>query len=134
MVRRWEWEGNGRGRGVGEGYGVGDSRKLRRLYIFLGDFCVSQFDFVLMSDFFLRGWNVSIGMNALRPHFYMKRGGKKRREKKNRERRLTLHSLVGANLLDSSRRHVVAVLLLLVLVGVDAEESYSCLRNRAASQ
>lgn len=82
MVRRWEWEGNGRGRGVGEGYGVGDSRKLRRLYIFLGDFCVSQFDFVLMSDFFLRGWNVSIGMNALRPHFYMKRGGKKRREKK----------------------------------------------------
>lgn len=45
-----------------------------------------------------------------------------------------LHSLVGANLLDSSGRHVVAVLLLLVLVGVDAEESYSCLRNRAASQ
>lgn len=59
--------------------------------------------------------------------------GKKRREK-NREIGLTLHSLVGANLLDSSRRHVVAVLLLLVLVGVDAEESWSCLRNRAASQ
>lgn len=66
----------------------------------------------------------------------MKRGGKKRREKKNREIGLTLHSLVGANLLDSSGRHVVAILLLLVLVlvGVDAEESYSCLRNRAASQ
>lgn len=61
------------------------------------------------------------------------KSGKKKEEKKNRERRLTLHSLVGANLLDSSGRHVVAVLLL-VLVGVDAEESYSCLRNRAASQ
>lgn len=59
----------------------------------------------------------------------------KKEEKKNREIGLTLHSLVGANLLDSSRRHVVVdVLLLLVLVGVDAEESYSCLRNRAASQ
>lgn len=79
-----------------------------------------------MSSFFYRGWNVSIGMNALRS-FYM------RREK--REIGLTLHSLVGANLLDSSGRHVVAVLLLvLVLVGVDAEESWSCLRNRAASQ
>lgn len=65
----------------------------------------------------------------------MKRGGKKRREKK-REIGLTLHSLVGANLLDSSGRHVVAVLLLFVLVGVgvDAGESYSGLRNRAASQ
>lgn len=70
-------------------------------------------------------------MNALRP-LYMKRGGKKKRK---REIGLTLHSLVGANLLDSSGRHVVAVLLLvLVLVGVDAEESCSCLRNRAASQ
>lgn len=68
------------------------------------------------------------------PPFYMKRGGKKRRETK-REIGLTLHSLVGANLLDSSGRHVVAVLLLvLVLVGIVAEESYSCLRNRAASQ
>lgn len=63
----------------------------------------------------------------------MKRVCKKRREK-NREIGLTLHSLVGANLLDSSGRHVVAVLLLLVLVGIVAEESYSCLRNRAASQ
>lgn len=65
--------------------GVGDSRKLRRLYIFWGDFCVSQFDFFLMSDFFfnvrfLFEECVSIGMNALCP-FYMKRGGKKRREK-----------------------------------------------------
>lgn len=63
-------------------------------------------------------------MNALCP-FYMKR--------EKREIGLTLHSLVGANLLDSSRRHVVDVLLF-VLVGVDAEESYSCLRDRAASQ
>lgn len=115
MVRRWEWEG-------GEGYGVGDSRKLRRLYIFSGDFCVSQFFYF---NFFYRAWNVSIGMNALRS-FYMKR--------EKREIGLTLHSLVGANLLDSSRRHVVAVLLLFVLVGIVAEESCSCLRNRAASQ
>lgn len=57
--------------------------------------------------------------------------GKKGKRKK--KIGLTLHSLVGANLLDSSGRHVVAVLLL-VLVGVDAEESWSCLRNRAASQ
>lgn len=63
------------------------------------------------------------------------KSGKKKEEKKKRERRLTLHSLVGANLLDSSGRHVVDVLLLvLVLVVFDAEESYSCLRNRAASQ
>lgn len=67
------------------------------------------------------------------PPFYMKRGWKKKKRKKNREIGLTLHSLVGANLLDSSGRHVGDVLLL-VLVGVDAEESYSCLRNRAASQ
>lgn len=71
-------------------------------------------------------------MNPLCPPFYMKRGRKRRGKK--RAIGLTLHSLVGANLLDSSRRHVVAVLLLLVLVGVDAEESYSCLRDRAASQ
>lgn len=67
--------------GGGEG-GVGDSRKLRRLYIFWGDFCVSQFNFFKCQIFFYRAWNVSIGMNALRPPFYMKRGGKKRREKK----------------------------------------------------
>lgn len=66
------------------------------------------------------------------PLLHEKRGKKKK--KKNREIGLTLHSLVGANLLDSSGRHVVDVLLLLVLVGVDAEESYSRLRNRAASQ
>lgn len=64
------------------------------------------------------------------PPFYMKREKKGKRKKK---MGLTLHSLVGANLLDSSGRHVVAVLLL-VLVGVVAEESWSCLRNRAASQ
>lgn len=59
--------------------------------------------------------------------------GKKGKRKK--KIGLTLHSLVGANLLDSSGRHVVAVLLLvLVPVGIDAEESWSCLRNRAASQ
>lgn len=58
--------------------------------------------------------------------------GKKGKRKK--KIGLTLHSLVGANLLDSSGRHVVAVLLLFVLIGVDAEESYSGLRNRAASQ
>lgn len=51
MVRRWEGGEGGRG--------VDDSRKLRRLYIFWGDFCVSQF--------FYRVWNVSIGMNVLRP-------------------------------------------------------------------
>lgn len=45
MVRRWEWEGER------EGEGVDDSRKLRRLYIFLGEFCVSQFGFFLMSNF-----------------------------------------------------------------------------------
>lgn len=38
-----------------------------------------------MSNFFLRGWNVSIGMNVLCPPVYMKRGGKKRREKKGKE-------------------------------------------------
>lgn len=68
------------------------------------------------------------------PLLHEKSGKKKEEKKKIREIELTLHSLVGANLLDSSRRHVVAVLLLLVLVGVDAEESWSCLRNRAASQ
>lgn len=103
-------------------------------YIFFwGNFVSVNEFFFKMSIFFYRAWNVSIGMNALRPPFYMKRGGKKE-EKKKKKIGLTLHSLVGANLLDSSRRHVVAVLLLLVLVGVDAEESYSCLRNRAASQ
>jgi len=61
MVRRWEWEGNGRERGVD------DSRKLRRLYIFLGEFCVSQFGFFNVKFFFYRVWNVSIGMNALCP-------------------------------------------------------------------
>lgn len=111
--------GGGReGRGERGREGVGDSRKLRRLYIFGGS--------LRQSIFFYRAWNVSIGMNALCPPSTRK--GKKR------ERRLTLHSLVGANLLDSSGRHVVAVLLLFVLVGVDAEESCSCLRNRAASQ
>lgn len=71
---------------------------------------------------------------SLPPLLHEKKGVKKE-EKKNREIGLTLHSLVGANLLDSSGRHVVAILLLLfVLVGFDAEESYSCLRNRAASQ
>lgn len=69
------------------------------------------------------------------PLLHEKRGKKKKEEKKNREIGHTLHSLVGANLLDSSGRHVVAVLLLvLVLVGIVAVESYSCLRNRAASQ
>lgn len=75
MVRKWEWEGGERG-------WVGDSRKLRRLYIFSGDFCVSQFVCFFNVEFFYRGWNVSIGMNALCPHFYMKRVGEKKKRKK----------------------------------------------------
>lgn len=43
---------------------MGDSRKLRRLYIFWVIF--------VLVNFFYRAWNVSIGMNALRS-FYMKR-------------------------------------------------------------
>lgn len=47
MVRRWEWEGER------EGKGVGDSRKLRRLYMFWGEFCVSQFIHFFNVNFFL---------------------------------------------------------------------------------
>lgn len=59
MVRRWEWEGER------EGEGVGDSRKLRRLYIF-GRIFVSV-NFFNVKFFFYRAWNVSIGMNVLCP-------------------------------------------------------------------
>lgn len=40
MVRRWEWEGER------EGEGVGDSRKLRRLYIFGGNFVLVNLIFL----------------------------------------------------------------------------------------
>lgn len=40
---------------------MGDSRKLRRLYIFLGGFCVSQFDFFLMSNFFIEDGMYPLG-------------------------------------------------------------------------
>lgn len=34
---------------------------------FLGDFVLVNLGFFSMSNFFYRAWNVSIGMNALRP-------------------------------------------------------------------
>lgn len=79
MVRRWEWVGE---RGERGGVGVGDSRKLRRLYIFLGEFVSVNLVVFFNVRFLFKRMECIHWDECPLPPFYMKRVGKKRREKK----------------------------------------------------